>query len=446
MTRRNRVLLCATVALTLGGCSQVSGVFEKKRPPPLSGDRISVLELQRTLEPDSKEMIGKGVVLPDSWKNDFWPQAGGYPGHVMQNLSLPGDGLRQVWTADIGAGSTGALPLTAQPVVAGNAVFTLDTSSTLSAFDAETGKKIWKADVMSETEDEAVIGGGIAFADGRLYVTNGFDEVLAMDAADGKILWRKRLSAPSRAAPTVLGNRVFVATLDNRLAAFDQETGDSLWDYAGMGETAGLLGAASPAADSNIVVPVFSSGEITALRAENGSVAWSDNLASVRNYGGGLEDLSDIKAMPVLDENLVIAISFGGKMAALDTVTGVRVWQREIGGAEMPWIAGENVFVLSSENQLIALNIANGAIVWVTELPGYENPEKKKNPVRWSGPVMANGRLFLAGSNGILMEVDALNGNVVRRIKTKRTVHIRPVIAKETLYLLDEGGTLAAYR
>jgi outer membrane protein assembly factor BamB len=364
----------------------------------------------------------------------------------MENLTLASKILEKAWSSDIGSGSTNELPLTAQPIVTRSMVFTLNTSAEISAFDTAQGGRLWQTDIMSEDEDETVIGGGLAFADGLVYATNGFDEILALRAENGEIVWRSPLPAASRAAPTVINNRVFVSTQDNRLIAFDAANGDNLWEYAGIGEMAGLLGMASPAANSDIVVPSFSSGEITALRVENGSVAWSDNLSNVRNLGGGLESLSDIKALPVMANGLVIAMSVGGKLAALNEVSGMRVWQRDIGGSQTPWAAGEYLFVLSSENQLISLTLQNGGIIWIKDLPRYETPEKKKGSIRWSGPVMANNRLYLAGSHGILMEIDAQNGNFLREIRTKKAVRLSPVIAAETLYLLAEDGTLMAFR
>lgn len=435
----------ALALVSLGGCSKVTGIFEKDKPAPIEGDRISVLELQKSLEPDAAT-DGGGVVLNAPWVNDIWPQAGGYPNHSMQNIAMDAGAIKNVWKSGIGKGSSKKLPLTSQPVVASGVVYTLDADAELRAFRADNGNMIWKADVSDPQEDETVIGGGVAYASQSLFVTNGSDEVICLDPQNGEIRWRKHLPAPARAAPSATGGRVFVSTLDNRLYALNVQDGSILWEYAGVSEVAGLLGAASPAAKSDIVVSAFSSGEITALRVENGSVSWSDNLANVRRYGGGLESLSDIKAMPVLNGGLVIAISFGGKIAAIDERTGMRVWQREIGGAQTPWVAGNTVFVISEENQLVALRMQDGGIVWVRDLPRFENPEKRKDEIRWSGPVMASGRLLLAGSNEQLLQVNAVDGEIVAQMDIGKPVSIPPVIAQGTLYLLSDDGTLMAYR
>lgn len=440
---KNKTILTVFSILMLTSCS---GLFGEKETPKLEGKRISVLALQKTLTPDVATEDQQSFTIPQSWANTSWPQAGGYPNHSMQNPSLSNTQLKRIWSADIGAGSSNGLPLTAQPIIANNVIYTLDTNSKLSAFNIQNGKRIWRTDIEKEDEGESVISGGISFAHNLLFITNGYDEILAVSPDNGEIQWRKRLPAPSRAAPTVIDGRVFISTIDSRLVTLSAKDGTSLWEYIGIGETTGLLGAASPAANSDIVVPVFSSGEITALRIENGSVAWSDNLASVRRYGGGLESLSDIKAMPVLDKGLIIAISFGGKLAAIDERTGTRVWQREISGSQTPWIAGQMLYILSSESQLIALNIANGKILWIEELARFEDPKDRDDPIYWSGPVMASGRLIVTGSHGYFLEIDAHSGEILRTTRTKKNVQIPPIVANDTLYLLSEDGTLMAYK
>ncbi|MGQ0527913.1 MAG: outer membrane protein assembly factor BamB family protein [Alphaproteobacteria bacterium] len=426
--------------LLFTGCSGIGAWFGDDEDPPLPGDRISVLELQSRLEPDDAALSAEGLVTPAPWRNEFWPQAGGYPNHAMQNLDL-GTNLKPVWKADIGEGGTDRIPLTAQPVLVDNRIFTLDQELMLSAFDTKTGKQLWRQDVSTPKEDDIVIGGGIAYASNKIFVTNGYNEVLALNPGDGKILWRKNTGSPSRAAPTIMDGRLYVTTVENKLLALNATDGTLLWEYAGVSETAGLVGAASPGANHALVVPVFTSGEIMALRVENGSVAWADNLSTVRNFGG-VESLADIKAMPVMEKGIIVAISFGGRLVALDERTGTRIWQREIGGINTPWLAGNHLFVLSLNNELIALGRETGSIRWVMKLPRMADDE----PLIFAGPVLAGGRLIAVGSDGRVIEVDPVEGKLLREWDAGDEIHIAPIVAGGTLYLLSEDGMLTAYR
>lgn len=440
MTHTKLVLIAGLSLLALSGCS----LFKDEEKPPLPGERTSVLELQRNLEPKDIELDAEGFIAPDPWKNEYWPQAGGYPNHAMQNLDLTKEKLSKIWSADIGSGAEDDLPLTAQPVVFDNKVFTMDTESQVSAFDLRSGKQLWRNTVRPKNEDEQVIGGGLAYSSNILFVTNGYNEALALNPQTGAIYWRSKLPSPSRAAPTILDSRVYITTLDNRLIALNAQDGKQLWAYQGLAESAGLVGAASPAANSDIVVPAFSSGEIVALRVQNGSVAWSDNLSpSVRT--GGLSTLPDIQALPILDKGLIIAVSFAGRMAAIDERTGQRVWQREISASDTPWVAGNHLFLITSSNELIALGRDSGAIRWVKPIPSYVAAGEAGTAMQWNGPVLAGGRLIITGPKGIVLEIDPVNGNLLRRLNTGSPAAVSPVIAQGILLLLQEDGTLTAY-
>ena len=193
------------------------------------------------------------------------------------------------------------------------------------------------------------------------------------------------------------------------------------------------------------MVPAFSSGEVAALRVENGSLAWTENLDNANNFGG-LSSISDIKALPVIDKGLLIAMNFGGRIAAIDIRSGARIWQRDIGGSGTPWVADDSIFVISSDNHLIALNRKTGLIYWVEKLPSYENAEKRKNPITWQGPVLAGGRLIMAGSHGGVIEAAPSSGEILKQWSTGQGMSITPIVAGETLYLLSSHGTLYAYK
>lgn len=444
MTRRPLILLSMVAGtVLLAACS--GSWFGDKEKTPLAGDRISVMQLQRQLEPEDKTLAGQGFVAPTSWTNEFWPQAGGYSNHAMQHLDLNPGELKKAWSTDIGAGSTKTNPLTAQPLVVDGKVFALDTDSQLSAFNADNGKRLWKVYVGAVDEDDTAIGGGIAFSGGTLYVTNGYAELLALKPDDGSLYWRSKLPAPARAAPTILDNRVFVITMDSRLLALDSTDGHQLWSYRGISEGAGLLGAASPAVNRDVVIAPFSSGELFALRIENGSVAWSDNLAPPLRLGG-IGGLSDIRALPVLDNGMVIAISYAGRLVGIDERSGARIWQRDIGGDETPWVAGNYLFILSNENQLIALGRDNGSIRWVKQLDRFEDPNNRVKAVVWTGPVYAGNRLILTGSDGRALDIAPDTGEITRTWSIGNTPAVPMVIANKTLYTLTRDGTLTAWR
>lgn len=443
---KSRLLLLLIPALALAGCESLGDawdyVFAAKPKPTLPGERISVLSLDKRNEPDP-QLAQLEIRLPRPVDNTEWPEAGGYPNHAMQHLAL-GDDIKQQWSSSIGDGSTRDGRIVAQPVTGGDRIFTMDATTTVRAFDRNTGRRLWEFDGTPEDAGSA-FGGGIAYADGRIFLGTGYAEVIAVDAATGKELWRQSVVAPVRSPPTVADGRVFAVTVDNQLEVLAAADGRKLWTHTGTPETAGLVGGASPAVEGDVVVVAYSSGEIFALRVENGRQLWSDNLAATRRTDA-LSALADIRGRPVIDRGRVFAISHSGRMVAIDLRTGERSWEQDIGGTETPWVAGDFVYVISNEGELICLTRLDGRIRWVQELPRYEDPKKKSGPMVWSGPVLGGDRLIVVASNGEAMTYSPYTGEALGRVVLPDGTFVTPILADRTLYVLTDDANLIAIR
>lgn len=436
--------LSLATTLMLSGCSWL-GLDDSDKKAPLAGDRVSVLELQKNLESVDARLKAEGFVAPKPWANDFWTQAGGYPNHNLQNVALSESPLKKIWSKDIGAGKSDGLPLTAQPVIFNGIVYTVDAQSEVKAFDISSGKQIWENNLRPKNEDENVIGGGLAVTTDYLYATNGYGEIIALNPKEGGIFWRTKLTAPSRAAPTIVGDKLYVLTLDNHLTALDFATGKQIWKYEGLSESAGLINAASPAADTDIVISPMSSGELTALHADNGSVMWTDSL-SPSMQTGGISSLPDIAALPVIDKGAIFAVSYGGKIVSIDQATGQRIWTRDIGGAKDPWVSGNMIFFISSNAELVALGRDTGTMAWVKSLAEFDKEGKSNNSLMWNGPILAGDRLIITSAGESLLEISPQDGTLIRKTDLGFHVALPPVVAGQTLYLVNDDGTLSAWK
>ncbi|MBM3518503.1 MAG: pyrrolo-quinoline quinone, partial [Alphaproteobacteria bacterium] len=418
------------------------GWLGKPEAPPLPGERISILALGPTLTPDPA-IADLEVRLPRPRPNAEWPQPGGPPGHAPGHLAF-GDAPREAWRSSIGAGSTDEQQILASPVVADGRVFAFDAEARVSAFAAASGERLWRVNVTPEDEEEGTIGGGVAHASGRLFVATGYGELLALEADRGHLLWRVRVGAPLRAPPTVSGGRVFVISLNNELHVFSADSGAALWEHAGITEPAGLLGSASPAVEGEVVVAAYSSGEVFALRVDNGRVAWGDSLASARV--STLSGFSDIRALPVIDRGEVFAISHSGRMVALDLRSGRRIWDQAVGGVQTPVVAGEFLWLVTSTGEAVCLSRADGRIRWVTPLPRWEDEEDRTGPILWSGPLLASDRLIVTSSSGLAVALSPYDGRLLGRVELPDGAIGAPVIADGTLYILMRDADLIALR
>lgn len=445
--RLTRIAAAFGIAGLLGACSAIGDAYEDTfggTPEQiLPGQRIAILSLDRGLRPDPA-VAEVQVQLSEPYVNRTWTHYGGNPEHAMYHLAL-GDAPRRIWTADVGEGSSDDRRLLAQPLVVDGVVYTMDSLSTVSAFDAARGKLLWRNDLEPEDEDDGYFGGGIAYDAGRIYVSTGFARVFSLDAETGAVIWQQSVPAPIRAAPTAAGGRVFVVTLDNQTIALSAEDGERLWSHSGLQEATGLVGGASPAVSGSTVIVPYSSGEIVGLLAENGRILWSDSLSSMTRVDP-LGDIAQIRGAPVIDRGVVFAISHSGRMIAVDLRRGVRAWEAALGGIEMPWVGGDFIFVLTNDAQLVCLTRRDGRIRWVRPLDRYAKPAKQEDPIHWAGPVLAGDRLIVAGSNGQALSISPYTGEVLGVTDLPGRVFLAPVVADNSLYFLTEGGTLVALR
>jgi outer membrane protein assembly factor BamB len=269
--------------------------------------------------------------------------------------------------------------------------------------------------------------------------------VLALEAATGKIRWRKSVSNPVRAAPTIADGRLFVLTLDNQLQALAVDDGRRLWNFQASAPETGVLGLPAPAYAEGLVVAGFGSGDLVALRAISGSVAWSDSLASARGRTS-LTDLSAVRGLPVVVNGRVYAGSLGGLVISLDLRSGRRLWERDVATDDTSWLAGDWLFLLDTGGRLAALGRNDGRVAWATQLPQFENEKKKEDPIRWIAPVLVGDRLIVGSSNSLAMAVSPYTGDILGQQQLPGAMAVAPAVADGTVYVITDAAALVALR
>jgi outer membrane protein assembly factor BamB len=438
---KTKVAVLMMAAVAASGCS----VLKKRTPKtPVLGERVAVLTTENDVAVDP-ETAALPMVLPAPVANTEWAQSGGNASKSMSHVAI-GPSLGQVFSVSIGTGSSLTARLASPPVVGGGRVYTIDTSATVRAFDAQTGGQAWQSQFgLEKGNSSSLYGGGVAYDNGRVYATNGLGFVAALDGRNGGVIWQVRPGGPLRGAPTVTGDTLYVMSQDNQIYSLKTSDGKTNWSNAASLEIAGVFGTASPAFAQGTVVAGFSSGELNAYRYENGRLVWQDALArtSIRT---SVSSLSDIDADAVIDNGQVFAIGQGGRMVALELNTGQRMWELNIAGISTPWVAGDWVFVATDDGKLIAVARNSGKVRWINQLPRFQREKSKRGQITYRGPVLAGGRLILAGSNGALINLDPVTGNFQSQTTLGVPVSQRPVVANSTLYVLDDKGNLHAFR
>lgn len=438
-------LLAGIMAASLTGCK--GGLFgggEEKTTPTI-GNRMPILSRIESGAEVDPALAAISVVLPPARLNAEWAQTGGSASKSYGHLALA-DNPQKVWTGRV-AGSTNRMRLASSPVVGSGKLFAEGTDGVIVAFDKATGARLWTRGDDDMTKDQApsAFGGGVSYEAGRVYATNGVGDVKALNAETGEVIWKVKPAGPMRGSPTIAFGQLFVMTQDNQLLSLNINNGELVWDESGSNTQSGVFGVAAPAAGQGTIVAGYSSGELTAYRYENGRVLWSDALART-NISTTVGTITDIDADPIVDAGRVYALGQGGRMAAYELVTGQRIWELNLAGISTPAIAGEWIFTLTDDARLLAIARSSGRVRWITQLQAYRDEKDKKGPIFWTGPVLAGGNLWVASSRGELWKVSAGEGSAELFADLGQPISLAPVVADGFLYVLDDAGTIHAFK
>jgi outer membrane protein assembly factor BamB len=389
---------------------------------------------------------GKSVALPAPHPDANWGQAAGPIANNPGNVALSGTSAARIWS--VNAAEPGpsdfareSVRVFARPVAADGRIFAYDPMGNVTAHSSQGGGGIWKVSLRPTDATSITSGGGVAVSGGVVYVNSGYGIVAALDAATGSTIWTQRHDHPGRGAPTVAEGKVFLVAEGNVLFCLNAADGKEIWDFKGVPETGGVIGASNPAVSNGVVVVPFSSGELVAVDIKTGSALWTEQMARAsRNYA--VTGLSDITGSPVIDDGIVYASGIGNRTAAFNLKTGLKVWDVTIGSAHTPAVAGNAVFIVDLDDNLYALDRKTGEVIWTAKMPVVR---AKRRATHWAGPVVAGGLLWLVSNEGGLIGVEPTTGQIAVNKGDGDPMMSAPVVADGQLVTLSASGKLSAY-
>lgn len=378
--------------------------------------------------------------------NAEWTHRNGEPDHSIQHPAL-GTGLTQVFSVAIGEGDSRRARITADPVVSSGTIYTLDARAQVTA-TSTAGASIWSVNLTPSSDGaNDASGGGLAVANGRVFVTTGFGELTVLDASTGGEIWTQDLDAPGGSAPTVFGDLVYLVSRDSRAWAIEVENGRIRWQLNGAPSIGNFSGGAGAAVNSEIAIFPMPSGEVLGTFPQGGLRRWSSVVTGQR-LGEAAGDISDIAGDPVISGDRVYAANFAGRLVAMNTTNGERIWTATEGAVSPVWPAGGSVFLVNEINELARLDAVDGSVIWKVDLPKFTETRLRQQRTVFAhyGPVLASGRLIVASSDGIIREFDPASGTEIGRIPIAGGAASNPVIAGQTLYVVSKEGRLVAFR
>ena len=295
-----------------------------------------------------------------------WPLFGRIPSRTHY---LAGDHLdpplKQVWEFEM------PTLLEFPPVLVGERLFVADKSGEIVALDTANGKVLWRhrrpgsskgkqpADVTSPT-----------YADGLVIVALEAGEVVALDPAEGKPAWTTKLPTTLQSSPLVIDGQVYVGSDDGTLWALDLKDGNP---KAVIKARRAIK--ASPAYDGGTLYVGDYAGNMYGVDADKGEISWStDTTESPAGGSGGFF------SSPAIAGGRVYAGRDDGTVFAFDADDGKYAWSYDTGGAvygspaAAPGPGGDlTIFIGSYDARLYALDAETGKVSWseaVGPVPG----------------------------------------------------------------------------
>jgi outer membrane protein assembly factor BamB len=132
-------------------------------------------------------------------------------------------------------------------------------------------------------------------------------------------------------------------------------------------------------------------------------------------------------------------------ITAIEMRTGQRLWEREFGTDNQPWLAGKILYLLTDGSHLLALDTESGKIIWDTKVPAGEKVSDAVG-VTFAGPVLINNRILVNTSNGYAFYISPYTGEIMGYVKIGKGSSITPIVADNQVIITTNDAKLIAYQ
>lgn len=332
-------------------------------------------------------------------RNIAWPEYG-FEGTRTRSVNLAlRPPYRRQWTYH--AGSLVEFP----PVIAYGRLYFSTNSGKLLAVNAKTGKKAWKYISHRCVAASPAVGTqqhGTIYAVflnrppcNRPKAKDG--EVIAFAAGRGKIRWQKTIG-PSETSPLLVGDRLYVGDWNGRVWALDARNGRTIWRSRQLGPIKGAVAFAS----GRLYIGSYD-GHLYCFGAQTGRLIWKAK-AQERLYGH-----AQFYSTPAVAYGRVYIGGTDGKVYSFGATSGKLRWSHSTGGYvyASPAVWNQEILVGSYSKKLYAFNAATGAEMWHYQANG---------PISGSAVVIGNVVYFATlgtTTNGRTYALDARTGKLV---------------------------------
>lgn len=354
--------------------------------------------------------------------------------------------LKRLWRAGIGDG-LGRKYLRLSPEVVAERVIAADGYGNVEARDRFTGKSIWKVNFHEldrgffdainfiDRRDPSFVTGGVGIGDGLVLLGTTLGELVALSIVDGSIVWRAPVDTEIISVPSVAQGLVFAQSINGRLMALDQETGEINWTYDNQVPILTLRGTSSPVVDTEIVYAGFANGKLIALRADNGAPIW-EHRVMLPEGRSELERMVDVDSRALINGATIYVAAYQGRVKSLSRRDGRQIWEHDL-STHLDLAQGYGqVYVIDDKDIIHAIDQVSGEVSWTQESFKHR---------QLTAPTAFSNYIVFGDEEGYLHVIAQRDGRLLGRRKIDGDgIRSNITVTDGTLFVMGNSGSLNA--
>jgi outer membrane protein assembly factor BamB len=336
--------------------------------------------------------------------------------------------IKKLWSTGVGSGQ-GSSYNHLRPVIAGDVIYAAGNNGVVVALDRLKGRKIWKKDF------DLPFSGAVGYGNDMLFLGTSDGAVLALSAADGTQLWSAQLHGEIMAPPQTNGKIVVVQSYDGKLQGLNIDDGSELWVYDSNLPVLTLRGTSTPIIYQRLAIAAFGNGKVIAFDVSSGAVRWEARVVIAQGRSE-IDRIADIDGTMVMMGTTLFAVSYQGRLAAIDTKSGRKVWQEDLSSYVGVDQGFGNIYVSEESGTVSAFHRSGEGIRWQQSALSYR---------RLSAPRVIRGYVAVGDLDGYVHFLSQVDGHFVGRSKVGGGgIRADMLVEGNVIYVFGNGGKLAA--
>lgn len=337
--------------------------------------------------------------------------------------------LKKQWSTKIGDGQgDGFYKIT--PTLVDGVLYVASSDGEVAAISAADGDRLWRVEL------ERPLSGGVGYHDRSLYLGGADGSVLQLSANDGVVEWEAAVSGEVLAAPAVSDDWVIVQTYDGKLLGFQPGADEPAWTFTSDVPVLTLRGTSTPILVGDNAIAGFGDGKVVAVDVNSGNVSWESRIG-VPQGSSEIDRIVDIDGAMTQQGIELFVASYQGRVAALDSRTGRKLWQQNVSSVTGTHVGFGNVYVADVDGTLSAFLRTGQGVRWQNIELGYR---------QLSRPTPVSSYVATVDFDGYLHLLSQVDGQIVGRTKIGGDAARADMIADSgRLIIFADNGQLLAY-